>query len=140
MPFPRTRWLVAGTGAAAVLGLVGAPVPARASCAAPVLTVRPALVLVPGQPVVVTGRGFLARCDDTGPPSSGCSGPSRTPAARDVHLVLTSVGTTWELGSADADPDDYTATWRPVVPVDVPPGPAQLAAGGSQAVEVVVAG
>lgn len=102
---------------------------------------QPPLAL--GPPVLVTGTHFFAGCQDTlGTRGSGCSGgpaelPPQTPA-RQVHLVLSQGASSWDLGTADADPEDSAISWRATLPPQVQPGPARLDAGGLIAFDLTV--
>lgn len=137
------RAAVHTTGLLVTALLLGLPVPASGSCAAPSLDVAgatpspspglggeqvPVVRLQAGQPVRVTGGGFPNFCDDTGS-SGGCGQPRDPEPLRDVELVVVQGERRAVLGTADADPV-YTVTWDVALPADLVPGRAALVAGG----------
>ncbi|MCD4534720.1 hypothetical protein LRP67_11560 [Nocardioides sp. cx-169] len=113
---------------AAALLVVACPFPdaARASCAAPSLSVLDAAVpaMTPGDVVIVEGRGFVDGCDDGG---GGCTADETEPATpyADVTLTLRQGPRAWTLGTADASEAGEVA-WEVTVPAGVTPGRAVL--------------
>lgn len=144
----RSRALVVAMllGTAGLVGL-WAPDRAAASCAAPqvwvgVGTVPPALVtesalalvVRPGDRLVVRGELFHTGCEDTSGTGPGCSGPPATDRERpmvDVALSLQQGASAWPLGSAAAGPrsEHYPVAFDVVVPDSVSPGAATLRVG-----------
>ena len=128
-----------------LLAVLAVPVPAGASCAAPVLQVAGAVpTTVPdvvGHPVplvrLVAGQDLAVVADGLGPcdgPVAG-SGPSceapREPAGlRDVDLLLVQGDRRQVLATADAGRDGV-ARFTALLPADLRPGRAVLLAGGT---------
>jgi hypothetical protein len=122
--------------------------PARASCPAPQLAIGKYGALTPvvlraRDSTTVTGRYFVDGCNDTGGgtvSSFGCDDrvepPPRTPLTQ-IELTLRQQGRTWVLGTSDAD-EDLNARWAIVVPADVRPGRATLAAGPSETLVLTI--
>jgi hypothetical protein len=105
-----------------------------ASCAAPVLTVAPA-VADAGDTVHANGKWFAADCYDTGQTGT-------PPALTGLTLHVSQRGQTWTVASqVDASGSDYTFD----VPIDLPaglqPGSAEVQVDGhGAAAEVQVRG
>ena len=102
-----------------------------AVCEAPSLSLDGPRRLEPGQPVTVTGRAFLATCNDTG---QGQPNRPRT----DITLVLTQGGTEYELATADAD-SDLRVVFEATVPDAVDPGKAELSTDSVARLPVTIA-
>lgn len=138
---------------------LAAPLPARASCAGPELTIAapgstgtptpysgvgstPAPTSVrPGQDLVVDGQYFLAECNDVmacARGCAGCTGVDPPPPMRSVSLVLIAGDEQVDLGEQDATDEVGGVTWEITVPPEVPPGPAVLEARWNDAVVVEV--
>lgn len=128
---------------------IAAPLPARASCAGPTLSLGPAgstptaspysgvgttptpATVRPGQQLAVGGQYYLAECNDTlacAGGCAGCSGGEQSPPMRGVSLVLVSGSTEIELGQQDATEIYGEVRWEVTVPSDLPLGPARLEA------------
>ena len=99
-----------------------------ADCGGPTISVDPASGS-PGDPFVVSGRGFMTECNDVNPPPGphGVGGPPAT--GIDVTFVDVA-GTRTLLGTVDAD-DDYSLTLATAVPASATTGPAQVEVEGS---------
>jgi hypothetical protein len=130
---------------ACLLTGVAAPLPARASCAGPTLSVgppgstpaassyddgaAPPISVRPGQQLAVGGQFYLAECNDTyscAGGCAGCSGGELSPPMRSVSLVLVTGTTETELGQQDASEIVGAVRWDVTVPTGLPPGPARL--------------
>lgn len=123
---------------------------ASACCVAPYLRVEDAREKRPivsrGASVTVEGRAFVDGCNDTGGSSGflGCTPQDDEPVVPhdDVALRITQGDRQWELGSEDAGTaaDDQLGhvSWTFVVPDDLRPGRARLAADASEPLLILV--
>ena len=112
--------------------------PARASCAAPEVSIRPTTA-TPGDRLVVRGRYWDDICDDTG--GSSCLGGNDgfdSRPTQDISIRLQpSKGEAIALAEADAD-DDLRFAVQVQLPEDLAPGQYRVVANGTRSDVLII--